>query len=104
MAFAPHLALRVVVLVSMMACICFPIVGSVWFSFLVVVGCIGSICGGRLCVRVVGGLCGNNSWACARASLISFGMALNFYLNSLGDRICWVVGFWIWLRVVILYM
>ena len=35
----------------------------------------------------MGGLCGNNSWACARDFFISFGAPSNFCLNSLGDKI-----------------
>ena len=54
---------------------------------------VGTCCGGGL--WIVGGLCGNSSWACAKASLMSFGVALNFCLNSLGDNIWWVLGFWI---------
>ena len=33
--------------------------------------------------------------ACCQISLISFGMALNFFLNSGEYRMCWVVGPWI---------
>ena len=61
----------------------------------------GICCGGGL--WVMGGLCGNSIWACARASLINLGATLSFCLNSLGDNICCVSGFWIWLRAVILY-
>ena len=50
----------------------------------------------------MGELCGKSIWACARASLINLGAILNLCLNSLGDSICCVSGFWIWLRVVIL--
>lgn len=38
--------------------------------------CVGSCCGGGL--SVVGGQCGDSSWTCVRASMISFGAALNF--------------------------
>lgn len=56
-------------------------------------GVCGSCCGGGF--WVIGELYGDSNLACARASLISFGAALNFFLNSLGGRICWVFGFWI---------
>lgn len=49
------------------------------------VGCVGSCHGGRLCIGVV--------VACVRASLISFGMALNFCLNSLGVGFVRYFGF-----------
>ena len=52
----------------------------------------------------VGWLRGNRSWACAKASFIILGADLNFCLNSLGDIICWVFGFKIWLRLVMLYV
>ena len=52
----------------------------------------------------MGGLCGNSIWGCARASLINSGRVLNFCLNSLGDVIWCVREFWIWLRVVMLYV
>ena len=32
----------------------------------------------------MGGLRGNSNWACAKASMMSFGVVLNFCLNSLG--------------------
>ena len=35
---------------------------------------------------------GNRILACCKASLISYGEALNLILNSCGDKICWVVG------------
>ena len=44
---------------------------------------------------IVGGSRGNSSWACVKASLMSFGVAINFCLNSLGDNIWRVSGFWI---------
>lgn len=53
--FAPRLSLHVVVLMSMMAYICFPIVRSFWILFIVFVGCIGSIC-----VREV--ICWEHGW------------------------------------------
>ena len=67
-----------------MACIGFPLVGSTWVLVFV---------GGVVLVIVAGGLCGNSSWACAKASLTSFGAALNLCLNSLGDSIWCVSGF-----------
>jgi hypothetical protein len=40
----------------------------------------------------------------AKASLIIFGAALNLCLNSLGGSNLLVYGFWIWLRMVMLYV
>ena len=60
MALAPHLSLYVVILVFIMACICFPLVGFSWLLVFVgglcVVGGIG--CGGGL--WAMGELCGNS--------------------------------------------
>jgi hypothetical protein len=98
MALAPHLSLYVVVLVLIMAFMGFPLVRSTFSTWLLVfVGglCVvgGICCGGGL--WVVGELCGNSIWACAKASLISLGAVLNFCLNFLGDNIWCVSGFWI---------
>ena len=43
----------------------------------------------------MGGLRESNSWACAKASLMNFGVALYFCLNSLGGNIWRVSGFWV---------
>ena len=61
----------------------------------------GSCCGG---LWFVSWLDGNSNRACAKASLMSFRVVWYFYLNSLGDSIWRVSGFWIWWRVVMLYM
>lgn len=45
--------------------------------------------GGGVVGECVGG--GNNNLACCRVSLTNFGATFNFC----GNRICWVVGFWI---------
>ena len=83
------------ILVFVMACIGFLLVGSTWVLVFVgglcVVGGIG--CGGGL--WAMGELCGNRIWACAKVSLISFGATLNFCLNSLVDNIWCGSGFWI---------
>ena len=42
--------------------------------------------------------------AYCKAPLISFGEALNLILNDFGDKICQVVGFWIWVMVAMLHM
>ena len=44
----------------------------------------------------MGGLRGNNNLACAKASMMNFGVFLDFCLNSLGDSIWRVSCFWIW--------
>ena len=93
--FCSPLSLYVLVLVFIMACIGFPLVGSTWLLVFVGGLCIvGGICYGRG-LWVVGELCGNSSWARAKASLINFGVALNFCLNSSRDSIWCVSGFWI---------
>ena len=46
----------------------------------------------------------NSNRACAKASLMSFEVVWYFCLNSLGDSIWRVSGFWIWWRVVMLYV
>ena len=104
MAFAPHLSLYVVVLVFIMAFIGFSFVRSSCLSVFVGGVCVVGGIGCRGGLWVMGGLCGNSIWACAKASLLSLGAVLNFCLNSLGDSIWCVLGFWIWLRVVMLYV
>ena len=42
----------------------------------------------------------NRISACCKASLISFEEPLKLILNYFGDNICWMVGFWIWVMVV----
>lgn len=69
-------------LVFMMACIGFPIVGSTWSLVLVGEVCIGTCGEGGL--YVVRGLCGNSSWACTKASLISFGGNLILFVGFIG--------------------
>ena len=60
-------------------------------------------CGGGVAIGWVVG--GNRILACCKASLISFkAQALKLILNSCGDKIYWVIGFWIWVMMVILYM
>jgi hypothetical protein len=81
--------------VLVMRFICFLVCG---LSLLVFRACIG-ICGGGLAVGYVGCVgcvgCGNRILACCKASLISFGEALNKFLNSCEDKKIWVVGVWI---------
>lgn len=90
---------------SMMACICFPRVRSLWLFGFVFLACSctrGCSCWGMVVIVWVCG--GNNVLAWSRASLINFGAVLNFSLNSCGDRICWVIGFWICVMVVMSYI
>ena len=67
--------------------ICFPMC-LIWL--LVFKACVGS-CGGGVAIGCVGGK--NRILTFCKASLISFGEALNLIINSCEDRICWVVGF-----------
>ena len=53
-----------------------------------------------MAIGCVGG--GNRILACYKASLITFGEALNLIWNPSRDKIFWVVGFWIWVMMVIM--
>lgn len=52
----PHLSFCIMVLLTMMACVCFPIVGFAWFIFLLGWGALVLVVEG-------GGLCGNSNGA-----------------------------------------
>lgn len=64
------------------------------YSFSNVLIVVSGSCGGGVAIRCIGG--GNKFLACCKVYLISFREALNLILNYHGDKMCWVVGFWIW--------
>lgn len=73
-----------------------------WFSnVLVVIVVVDCMFIGNVIVKCVED--GNIIWACWRASLIAFGVGVNFILNPCGVRICMVIGFWIWVAEMTLY-